>query len=330
MPTERPAIARLALSAVATVGLAIASVVWSESWFWARWRPEDSALGLLETLLVYALAVQVVRFVASRWRVAASESGAWQRVLLAGALYGWLVEGIVVTTVIDDLPLTLSYTGLAWHALFTVLLGWWWMPRQLDRPLARSIVPLMAVGVGVGAWASFWRFEEGAQTPVLDYALFVTASTVAYGVGLAIWWRFRSSAEPGLRGSVIAIAALALLAVLHGIDNPLTLIGVALVGLALLALIHTTPRVQTAPATEVPLLATAGPAPYRSLWRLVLIPVVATAIFALFAASPDPIPSGWLFYLVTVPAGAALFALAWWWARRSARRRQSAATWANH
>jgi len=321
MPTERPAIARLALSAVATVGLAIASVVWSESWFWARWRPEDSALGLLETLLVYALAVQVVRFVASRWRVAASGSGAWQRVVLVGALYGWLVEGIVVTTVIDDLPLTLSYTGLAWHALFTVLLGWWWMPRQLDRPLARSIAPLAAVGVGVGAWAGFWRFEEGAQTPVLAYALFATATTAAYAAGLAIWWRFRGSAEPGLRGSGVAIAALALLAVLHGIDNPLTLIGVALVGLALLALIHTAPRGPIAPAPAVPLLATAGRTPYRSLWRLVLIPVVATVVFAILAASPDPIPTGWLFYVVTVPAGVVLFALAWWLSARAARLR---------
>jgi len=317
MATERPAFARLALSAVATVGVAIASVVWSESWFWARWRPEDSALGLLETLLAYALAVQVVRFVTSRWRVVASGPGAWQRVFLAGALYGWLVEGIVVTTVIDDLPLTLSYTGLAWHALFTVLLGWWWMPRQLDRPLVRSIAPLAAVGVGVGAWASFWRFEEGAQTPVLAYALFVTATTVAYGVGLAIWWRFRGSATPGLRGSVVAIAALAVLVVLHGVANPLTLIGVALVGIALVALIHTAPRVETAPAAEVPLLPTAGPASYRSLWRLVLVPGVATAVFAAFAASPNPIATGWLFYVITVPAGVVLFALAWWWAARA-------------
>lgn len=42
-----------------------------------------------------------------------------------------LIDGMVAATVIDDLPASVSYTGLARHALFTVLLGWWWVPRVL-------------------------------------------------------------------------------------------------------------------------------------------------------------------------------------------------------
>lgn len=305
------AIARLALSFAATAGLALASVIWSEWWFWGRLRPEDSALSFVETVVAYGLAVQVVRFVTSRWRVAASGPGAWQRVFLAGAFYGWLVEGVIVTTVIDDLPFTVSYTGLAWHALFTVLLGWWWVPRQLERPLLRSILPLVALGVGVGAWASFWKFEEGTQTPVLEYALFVTLTTAGYAAGLVIWWACRGRAEPGLRGSALAIVLLGVLAMLHGIENPLTVIGPALVGLALLALIHTAPR-----TLDAPLLA-AGPTPRRSLWRLVIVPVVATAVFALVTSFPQAIPTGWPFVIVTAPLAALLFALSWWRARRA-------------
>jgi hypothetical protein len=307
----RGAIARLALSFAATAGLALASVIWSEWWFWGRVRPEDSALGFFETVVTYGLAVQVVRFVAFRWRVAASGTGAWQRIFLVGAFYGWLVEGVIVTTVIDDLPFSVSYTGLAWHALFTVLLGWWWVPRQLERPLLRSIVPLSALGIGVGTWAAFWRFEEGAQTPVLEYALFVTVTTAGYAAGLAIWWAFRDRVEPGLRGSALAILLLGGLAVLHGIANPLALLGPALVGLALVALIHTAPR-----TTDVPLLPTAGPTPRRSLWRLVLVPLVATAVFALITALPQAIATGWPIVIVTAPLAVLLFALSWWRARR--------------
>jgi len=311
------AIARLALSFAATSGLALASVIWSEWWFWGRVRPEDSVPGFFETLVTYGLAVQVVRFVASRWRVAESGTGAWQRVFLAGALYGWLVEGVIVTTVVDDIPFTLSYTGLAWHALFTVLLGWWWVPRLLGRPLLRSILPLAALGVGVGAWASFWRFEEGTQTSLVEYAGFVALTTAGYAAGLVIFWTFRGRAEPGLRGSALAILLLAALVVLHGIEHPLTLIDPALVGVALAALIHTTP-----PATDAPHLSTADAPLRRSVWRLVVVPVTATAVFALLTSFPQAIPTGWPFVVVTAPLGVVLFLLSWWLARRAGRTRR--------
>ncbi len=297
---------RLALSFAATAGLALASVVWSESWFYGRWRPEDSAVGFVETVIGYGLAVQVVRYVSFRWRVAASD---WKRVFLVGALYGWLIEGVLVTTVVEDLPLSISYTGLAWHALFTVLLGWWWVPRVLERSLGGSLVRLSVLGLGVGAWASFWRFEEGVHTPLAEYALFAVATTAAYAAGLAIWWSVRGRANPSLGGSAIAIVLLVALAVVNGIANPVTLIGPAVVGLALFAIARTAP-------SDAPLLASDGPAPHRSLWRLLVIPVVATGAFALITAAPEAIPTGWLFYVVTVPLGTVLFIVAWAGARQ--------------
>lgn len=314
-PKRSPAVVRLAVSFAATSGLALALVIWSESWFYGRWRSEDSVLGFVETLVAYGLAVQVVRFVTFRWMVAATGAGAWKRVFLAGALYGWLVEGVIVTTVIDDLPLSLSYTGLAWHALFTVLLGWWWVPRVLQRRSFAAIARLAALGAGVGLWASFWRFEEGAVTSVVDFAVFATLTTVVYAAGLAIWWSFRGRANPGLPGSAVAIALLLALAVLNGISNPLTLIGPALAGLALLALVLTKPG-----QTDAALLPIAGPAPWRALWRLFVIPIVATGMFGLATSAPEAIPTGWLFYIVTVPLGVVLFVLAWWRARPRAPR----------
>jgi hypothetical protein len=88
-----------------------------------------------------------------------------------------------------------------------------------------------------------------------------------------------------------------------------------LVGLAVVALITTTPR--AADAAPEPL---AGPTPWRALGRLAVIPVVATPVFALLTSAPDPITTGWLFYGVTVPLATVLFVVAWVAARRQSRR----------
>jgi hypothetical protein len=306
----RSGVARLAISFAATASLAVAVVVVSESWFWARLRPGDSVLGFVGTIVAYGLAVQVVRFVAHRWRVSAEGPGAWRRILLLGALYGWLVEGVIVTTVIDDLPFTLSWTGLAWHALFTVLVGWWWIPRTLDRPARGSVWRLGAVGASVGVWAAFWRFEDGAAISIGEYAAYVGVTTLAYAAGLAGWWALRGRAAPRLPGSLTAMVLLAALAVLNAIENPLTLVGPALVALALVALITTAPRVESAPTDAAP-EPLAGPTPWRALGRLAVIPVAATLVFALLTSAPDAIPTGWLLVGITAPFGALLFVVAW-------------------
>jgi hypothetical protein len=98
--------------------------------------------------------------------------------------------------------------------------------------------------------------------------------------------------------------------VLNAIANPLTLVGPALVGLALVALITTTPRRDSAPTDAAP-EPLAGPTPWRALGRLAVIPVAATLVFALLTSAPDAIPTGWLFYSITVPLSTVLFVVAW-------------------
>ncbi len=150
----------LLVGVLATFGLAVASVIWSESWFWARWREGQEVSDLVGAVVVYAAAVQVCMFAAHRFRVPSDGPRAWRRVFLLGALYGWLVEGVVVTTVVESLPLSISYTGLAWHALFTVLLGWWWVPRVLEKKKRVAVGWLALLGVGVGTWAVHQQFEK--------------------------------------------------------------------------------------------------------------------------------------------------------------------------
>lgn len=314
-PASRPVVS-LAASFAATVGLTVATVMWSESVFWGRWRPGDSPENLLWTIAGYGAIVQVVRFVASRTSVAAGGPGAWRRVFLVGALFGWLVEGVLVTTVIDELPLTLPHTGLSWHALVTVLLGWWMLPRLLERRRAVSLGVLAAVGACVGAWAAFWRFEDGDVTPVLEYAAYVSLLTVGYAGGLALWWWMRDRATPGPLGTAPAALILLGIAIVHAIERPITLLGPALVAVAVVALITTRPR-----EPDAILLPTGGAAPFGSLWRLAVVPAAAIPVFAAFAATPEPIPTGWPFFAVGVIGGTILFVVAWWGGVRARRTR---------
>src|SRR5690606_17482277 len=85
-------------------------------------------------------------------------------VFLAGAVFGWFEEGIFLQTTYGqdglELPVTIAWTALAWHALFDVLVGWYLVRRVLasDRPL-RVAALASAIGLVYGLWAVFWWNE---------------------------------------------------------------------------------------------------------------------------------------------------------------------------
>ena len=88
---------------------------YSELVFWARAKPTDSLPNWISTWLAYSLLAFVFLAIVARFRV----HTIWA-LFLAGAVFGWMTEGIVVQTTYEDLPLSLSFTGLAWHALISI------------------------------------------------------------------------------------------------------------------------------------------------------------------------------------------------------------------
>ncbi len=104
-------------------------------------------------------------------------------VFLAGALLGWLIEGVVVQTFFDKLPWQISWTGLGWHALISVGVGWYLLRRALGEGSLKRLVGLcLAFGVFWGLWAVFWWSETGEVTPAgifWGYALLTTCLLAA-------------------------------------------------------------------------------------------------------------------------------------------------------
>lgn len=273
-------------------------VFFSEILFWGTL----SAREFLVTWFFYALVTYLFLATVVYFRV----NTPWS-LFLAGALYGWLVEGVLVQTTYENLPLSISNTGLSWHALLSVWVGWYAMRRAL---LAKRPFPILllstAVGLFWGVWMPFWEFLSEPGTPPISLErmallaiLFIPALAFSY------WLQNRLTPFP-FTPSRIEIGLTAGLMVIQFLFTTVPAYPIALLLLpALLLLIFWGLRRnrQTAPPMADYLVQLAGEVqPLNYLTILVIIPT-ALAAFALDEAiGLTPLPA-YAIYAVTVPAG---------------------------
>jgi len=169
---------------VFALGLGAVSWAWSEVGFWAHFRADDNPVVWILTWLLYSLAAGVVVAVLRRFPVRGAAS-----LILVGAVYGWLVEGVIAATVYLALPLSIIWTGVAWHGLLTVCIGWYALPRVVSRGGPRAYLACALVGIAWGLWSvSWWGAppDDGqtAATPELaSYAIFVAIVSMAGACG---------------------------------------------------------------------------------------------------------------------------------------------------
>ena len=144
----------------------------SERVFWSFWRPGDNLPEFLITWIAYCLLGWIFLDLVRRFKVAS-----FPPLFLCGAVFGWVGEGVVVDTLYGNatnpFPLSISFTGLAWHALLSVGVGWYLIGKALteEKPTRTALISL-AVGVGWGLWAVWWPAELGkeADTSVWGFA----------------------------------------------------------------------------------------------------------------------------------------------------------------
>jgi len=280
----------------------------SEFLFWARARPGDTLANWAATWLAYSLLAFVFLSAVRYYRVRSLEA-----LFVAGALVGWLGEGVLVQTLYDQFPLQISWTGLAWHALISVCIGWYAMLHALAWKDVRRTARL-AAGVGAfwGLWAIFWWLEEPASvTPLWAFAAFAFATT---GVLAVSYWAFsRLGVRDFAPGRASSLAALALLLLVFSVGTIPEAPMAAVVLPILLALVLAALTRNRASEPERDLLQELGAEkpPLRAYLPLGLMPVVATTIYALALGLGLRWQTNWLVYLVTMPAGFILFAVSW-------------------
>ncbi len=277
----------------------------SELLFWAHVRPGDSWTGWLETWLAYSLLGFVFLSLVARFKV----RSIWA-LFLAGAAFGWLAEGLVVQTTYESLPLSISFTGLAWHASISVWVGWYAIRKAIKAGFRRGLWVSALVGLLYGLWAISWWVEPGEKiTAPLDFASFSCLSTLF--VMLAYWLYDRTipgSFAPS-RPVELVVAALFLLYFVF-ITVPAAPLALALLP-ALLAMLYFALRLNQQSETGPDLLAVRLD-PLPSLWRslsLLALPLAAAAVYTLAFWAGLRWHTNWLFYIVTTPLGFILLSI---------------------
>ncbi len=287
--------------------------VFSERIFWTAWRPNDSLVEQIVMWLLYSVAAYLFLAV-----VAWSRANDFWSIFLAGATYGWVVEGGLSYTLYGTepsapLPLSISITGLSWHALISVMVGWWATGRALTVSRPRQLVWIsLAIGIFWGVWAMFLLRE----TPPIETtvpAFFLNAVLLTLGL-MASWWvSLRAGVRefrPGGLGLVLCTLVVGLffaqhvliLGVLPVVVFPMVL------GLALVPLYHHRRYAKLSSPSD-PFL---GSFHTGRLPIMALIPCVATVVYCLAAASGmERLPINTIvYYFLTGPIGLLLLILA--------------------
>ena len=290
-------------------------VYFSEHLFWSRVRPGDSPADWAETWIAYSLMAFVFIALVSYFRV----KNIWA-LFLAGAAFGWMAEGIVAQTAYDMLPLSISFTGLAWHALITVWIGWFAMRKSLVSSNPWATLKLACViGFVYGLWAiSWWLEPDGGVSSVSEFSAFSFTATAF--VILAYWLANWSSSESFVFNRLVIIFVSGIFALFFFIvtipNIPLAAIILpALLGLVYLGLSRNRNNEREGSILD----ALSGRV---SIWKylsVLALPATSVLVYALAMSLGLQWHTNWVFYLVTTPLGFILLGISLYksWRKKS-------------
>lgn len=278
-------------------------VYYSEYAFWARPLDNVRLPDAIWLLLTYTFAAYFFLTLVVTLRVRSLAA-----IFLAGALFGWLVEGVFVQTMYSLLPFSISLTGLSWHALITILVGWYAM-QWLFRAGSWWKTCTVATGIGAfyGLWAIWWWVDAPPATPFADFAVYVFATTTV--LACAYWLASRLSMRQFAPSHIEIIGALLLIVgyfVLVTLPSqPFAL--VILPPLVLLVVLTLFRNRRNEPRENIlASLRSSGPSHplrLRDVLPVFAIPLAASAVYALAQGAHLLAPTGPAIYVVTTLAG---------------------------
>ena len=278
-------------------------VYFSEHLFWARLRPDDSLKNWFSAWIAYSLMAFIFLHLVTSFRIAEKSS-----LFLAGAAFGWLAEGLVVQTTYESLPLSISFTGLAWHALITGWSGWDAVRRALTSPASIRTFGLFAViGAGYGLWAITWWLEpDGGVATLAEFSRFSLTITalVTLAYALANWGASAPFAPNRWVTRVIYGLFLLYFAFVTIPAAPWALLILPiLLGLVTYGLRRHRPVEET----DSLIVTLGGRIPPLNFLAIFALPLTAIAVYAAALSLNLQWHTNWILYLITTPLGFVLF-----------------------
>ncbi len=279
----------------------------SELLFWARPRPEDSLLNWVETWLAYSWMAFLFLVVVDFFRVRSLPA-----LFLSGAFFGWLAEGVVVQTAYQQLPLSLSFTGLAWHALITVLAGWYGLQKALRDGRRRALCFSALLGLFLWFWGISWLFEE-PQVTVRPAVFGIFSLTITLALMTSLYLASKSFAVPFVpsRWGVMVSGGLFLIYFIF-VTIPAAPSAAVIFPLLMLILFTSLRRNRSQEMDGSLLEILAKPAAAPVYLSLLIVPIVASGLYSLCFYFEVRLPTHWVVYLVTTPTGFGLLAWSLW------------------
>jgi len=290
-------------------------------WYWAGFTPESVlALGVF-----YAVPAAV-----ALWAMALVPSYRTRQVVLAGAVFAFIVEGVLTPVIYTDGPLpVLAALFVGWHGIIAFF-GFWYLARSWL--LQRKLVAIGIACVGFGVLWGVWAFIVAVRGPAeladasetigellvpRDFALY------AFGVGavltLAHWligFVWPSAWQPGRISTwLLALATFGymVIAVIPAVIWAPIKLAVLLGGTYWLMRRHSR---DPTPNTPTVLDALVGRVRFRDALVLLLLPVSASLVYAAtweLAPSPSTLSAlYWIFVAGQVLGGLGAFV----WAAR--------------
>jgi hypothetical protein len=278
----------LALGAIAVFG--------SETLFWSF---PAQTMGVAEyglVVLVYGLACATVISA-----VLLTGAAGWRGFWLAGAMFGFLIEGVVVGEMYLAFPFQLVWTPLAWHMLLTAGVMLALVRKSVGWSLGRQCLTLAGMGLAYGFWAAWWPLEKPVLPGFAAMAVYQFAGAGVAVLGFLAVNRFQRLPHPPHRVLwIMPVVALALF-VVQTIFSPSPL----RIFLPLMMRLTVWGMLRARGGGTLPL----PPAPAWRYLPLFLVPVFSVPTAAILIHTLGAVPSNAVVALITCPVGLGL----WLW-----------------
>jgi hypothetical protein len=246
----------------------------SEALFWSFPPDEVTVVQWMMTVAAYALA-GACALSAVIW----ARTGGWRAAFLGGAALGFVIEGVIVSTMYDAFPFQLVWTPLAWHGVVTGMAVFGLHQVLVGGAVGRQALAMVVLGLGGGVFAAYWPQERAVLPSVGSILLYHLGTGAAAVAGFVLWARIGRLPHPSSVVLLLVPVLAVLLWILQGVADPRPqrLALLPMLGLTLWAMRR---------------LGRAGPCPPVTppLWRhgLFLIAPLTTALIAAFVVRGTP------------------------------------------